>query len=192
MTMADSVKTVEQVCRDGIDARQLAERSGLDEQRVVAIVPGWRPVSPAMAIARPGLRAVARPFSTPSSPGGIDSSRRKATAGSLRGQLRSLGCWGMDHTEVTAQRWPGATPEGRRAEIRGQVRRRGLARRCHATPATPLFSSGQFPAGDPCLIPGGPGGSLSRLRPGQCFDLLSWSAAGVRFACVRCCVFGLF
>jgi len=45
MTMADSVKTVEQLCAEnGIDARQLAERSGLDEQRVVAIVLGrWTP-----------------------------------------------------------------------------------------------------------------------------------------------------
>jgi len=41
MTMADAVKTVEQLCAEnGIDARQLAERSGLDEQRVVAIVLG--------------------------------------------------------------------------------------------------------------------------------------------------------
>jgi len=45
MTMADAVKTVEQLCAEnGIDARQLAERSGLDEQRVVAIVLGrWTP-----------------------------------------------------------------------------------------------------------------------------------------------------
>ena len=45
MTMADAVKTVEQLCvENGIDARQLAVRSGLDEQRVVAIVLGrWTP-----------------------------------------------------------------------------------------------------------------------------------------------------
>ena len=45
MTMADSVKTVEQLCAEnGIDAGRLAERSGLDEQRAVAIVLGrWTP-----------------------------------------------------------------------------------------------------------------------------------------------------
>jgi transcriptional regulator with XRE-family HTH domain len=45
MTMADSIKTVEQLCSEnGIDARQLAGRSGLDEQRVAAIVLGrWTP-----------------------------------------------------------------------------------------------------------------------------------------------------
>jgi transcriptional regulator with XRE-family HTH domain len=43
--MADAVKTVEQLCAEhGINAGQLAERSGLDEQRVVAIVLGrWTP-----------------------------------------------------------------------------------------------------------------------------------------------------
>ncbi len=43
--MADAPRTVEQLCREwGIDARQLAERSGLDEQRVIAIVMGrWTP-----------------------------------------------------------------------------------------------------------------------------------------------------
>jgi len=46
--MANSTKNVDQLCADrGIDARQLAERSGLDEQRVLAIVLGrWTP-SPA-------------------------------------------------------------------------------------------------------------------------------------------------
>jgi hypothetical protein len=45
MTMADAIKTVEQLCvENGIDAGQLAERSGLDEQRVAAIVLGrWTP-----------------------------------------------------------------------------------------------------------------------------------------------------
>jgi transcriptional regulator with XRE-family HTH domain len=48
MTMADSPRSVEQLCvESGIDARQLAERSGVDEQRVTAIVLGrWTP-SPA-------------------------------------------------------------------------------------------------------------------------------------------------
>ena len=43
--MADSAKSVDQLCLEqGIDARQLAERSGVDEQRVVAIVLGrWTP-----------------------------------------------------------------------------------------------------------------------------------------------------
>ena len=43
--MAEVVKTVEQLCiENGIDAEQLARRSGLDEQRVVAIVLGrWTP-----------------------------------------------------------------------------------------------------------------------------------------------------
>jgi hypothetical protein len=43
--MADSAKTVDQLCAEHrIDARQLAERSGLDEQRVLAIVLGrWTP-----------------------------------------------------------------------------------------------------------------------------------------------------
>jgi hypothetical protein len=45
MTMDDAIKTVEQLCAEnGIDAGQLAELSGLDEQRVVAIVLGrWTP-----------------------------------------------------------------------------------------------------------------------------------------------------
>jgi transcriptional regulator with XRE-family HTH domain len=43
--MADSPRSVDQLCiAAGIDARQLAERSGLDEQRVLAIVLGrWTP-----------------------------------------------------------------------------------------------------------------------------------------------------
>ncbi len=43
--MNDVIKTVEQLCVDtGIDGRQLAERSGLDEQRVAAIILGrWTP-----------------------------------------------------------------------------------------------------------------------------------------------------
>ncbi len=43
--MNDAIKTVEQLCAEsGIDAGQLAERSGLDEQRVAAIVLGrWTP-----------------------------------------------------------------------------------------------------------------------------------------------------
>jgi transcriptional regulator with XRE-family HTH domain len=43
--MADSPKTVEQLCLDHkLDARQLAERSGVDEQRIVAILLGrWTP-----------------------------------------------------------------------------------------------------------------------------------------------------
>jgi transcriptional regulator with XRE-family HTH domain len=43
--MADLLKTVDQLCAEqGIDARQLAERCGLDEQRVLAIVLGrWTP-----------------------------------------------------------------------------------------------------------------------------------------------------
>jgi transcriptional regulator with XRE-family HTH domain len=46
--MSESFKSVDQLCLEhGIDARQLAERSGLDEQRVAAIVLGrWTP-SPA-------------------------------------------------------------------------------------------------------------------------------------------------
>ena len=41
----DAPRTVAQLCAEsGIDARQLAERSGVDEQRVVAIVLGrWTP-----------------------------------------------------------------------------------------------------------------------------------------------------
>ena len=43
--MAETSKTIDQLCTEaGIDARQLAERSGVDEQRVVAIVLGrWTP-----------------------------------------------------------------------------------------------------------------------------------------------------
>jgi transcriptional regulator with XRE-family HTH domain len=43
--MADSTKGVDQLCAEqGIDARQLAQRSGLDEQRVTAIMLGrWTP-----------------------------------------------------------------------------------------------------------------------------------------------------
>jgi transcriptional regulator with XRE-family HTH domain len=43
--MQASPRTVDQLCLDlGIDARQLAERSGVDEQRVLAIVLGrWTP-----------------------------------------------------------------------------------------------------------------------------------------------------
>jgi transcriptional regulator with XRE-family HTH domain len=43
--MADQTRSVDALCREhGIDVRQLAERSGLDEQRVLAIVLGrWTP-----------------------------------------------------------------------------------------------------------------------------------------------------
>jgi hypothetical protein len=43
--MAETVKTIEQLCVEhGIDPRQLAERSSVDEQRVLAIVLGrWTP-----------------------------------------------------------------------------------------------------------------------------------------------------
>lgn len=43
--MAETIRTVEQLCAEnGIDASQLAERAGLDEQRVVAILLGrWTP-----------------------------------------------------------------------------------------------------------------------------------------------------
>jgi hypothetical protein len=43
--MAESVKTVDRLCAEhGLDARQLAERSGVDEQRTIAIVMGrWTP-----------------------------------------------------------------------------------------------------------------------------------------------------
>jgi transcriptional regulator with XRE-family HTH domain len=43
--MAETIRTVEQLCaQHGIDARQLAERVGVDEQRIVAIVLGrWTP-----------------------------------------------------------------------------------------------------------------------------------------------------
>jgi transcriptional regulator with XRE-family HTH domain len=41
----DTTRSIDQLCADaGIDARQLAERSGLDESRVLAIVLGrWTP-----------------------------------------------------------------------------------------------------------------------------------------------------
>lgn len=43
--MAESPKGVDQLCLErGIDARQLAEQAGVDEQRVLAIVLGrWTP-----------------------------------------------------------------------------------------------------------------------------------------------------
>ena len=43
--MAETAKTVEALCTEhGLDVRQLAERCGLDEQRVLAIVLGrWTP-----------------------------------------------------------------------------------------------------------------------------------------------------
>lgn len=43
--MADTPKALDQLCRDhGLDARQLAAKSGVDEQRVMAIVLGrWTP-----------------------------------------------------------------------------------------------------------------------------------------------------
>jgi transcriptional regulator with XRE-family HTH domain len=43
--MAQAPRSVDQLCLEmGIDARQLAERSGVDEQRVLAIVLGrWTP-----------------------------------------------------------------------------------------------------------------------------------------------------
>jgi transcriptional regulator with XRE-family HTH domain len=43
--MAETSQTIEQLCIErGIDARQLAERSGVDEQRILAIVLGrWTP-----------------------------------------------------------------------------------------------------------------------------------------------------
>ena len=43
--MSDPSRTVEQLCNEcGIDVRQLAERSGVDEQRVLAIAMGrWTP-----------------------------------------------------------------------------------------------------------------------------------------------------
>jgi hypothetical protein len=43
--MADTLKSVAQLCAErGIDARQLAERAGVDEQRVLAIGLGrWTP-----------------------------------------------------------------------------------------------------------------------------------------------------
>ena len=43
--MADTAKTVDQLCAEHhLEARQLAARCGLDEQRVVAIVLGrWTP-----------------------------------------------------------------------------------------------------------------------------------------------------
>jgi hypothetical protein len=45
IVIVDGPKSVDRLCAElGIDARQLAERSGVDEQRVVAIVLGrWTP-----------------------------------------------------------------------------------------------------------------------------------------------------
>jgi transcriptional regulator with XRE-family HTH domain len=45
MIMAETLKTIEQLCiKGGLDASQLAERSNVDEQRVMAIVLGrWTP-----------------------------------------------------------------------------------------------------------------------------------------------------
>jgi transcriptional regulator with XRE-family HTH domain len=43
--MADTLRSIEELCvESGIDARQLAERSNVDEQRVTAIALGrWTP-----------------------------------------------------------------------------------------------------------------------------------------------------
>ena len=43
--MAESLKRVDELCLEhGLDARQLAQRAGVDEQRVLAIVLGrWTP-----------------------------------------------------------------------------------------------------------------------------------------------------
>jgi transcriptional regulator with XRE-family HTH domain len=43
--MAETAKTIDQLCAErGLDVRQLAERSGVDEQRVTAIALGrWTP-----------------------------------------------------------------------------------------------------------------------------------------------------
>jgi hypothetical protein len=43
--MAEALRDLQQLCADAkIDVRQLAERSGVDEQRVIAIVLGrWTP-----------------------------------------------------------------------------------------------------------------------------------------------------
>ena len=43
--MAETPKNIVQLCQEqGLDVRQLAERSGVDEQRVLAIVVGrWTP-----------------------------------------------------------------------------------------------------------------------------------------------------
>lgn len=43
--MADTAKTVDQLCvEQGLNVQQLAERTGLDEQRIVAIALGrWTP-----------------------------------------------------------------------------------------------------------------------------------------------------
>ena len=43
--MADTLRSVAQLCAEhGLDARRLAERSGVDERRVLAIVLGrWTP-----------------------------------------------------------------------------------------------------------------------------------------------------
>ena len=43
--MAESLRSIDQLCLEhGLDARQLAQRAGVDEQRVLAIVLGrWTP-----------------------------------------------------------------------------------------------------------------------------------------------------
>jgi transcriptional regulator with XRE-family HTH domain len=43
--MADTPRSIDQLCLEhGLDARQVAERAGVDEQRVLAIVLGrWTP-----------------------------------------------------------------------------------------------------------------------------------------------------
>src|SRR5208337_3828869 len=68
----------------------------------------------------------------------------------------------MVQTQVTAQGWLGSTPEGRRPQIRGW-RAGGSLAVASSTPATPLFFTRADPAVEPCLIPGGPCWSLSRL-----------------------------
>ena len=59
--MADNPRTVEQLCAEmGIDARQLAQRAGVDEQRVLAIALGrWTP-SPQDRDAIAGVFGLAR------------------------------------------------------------------------------------------------------------------------------------
>ena len=61
--MAEVVKTVEQLCarENGIDAGQLTSRSGLDEQRVAAIVLGrWTPTPQERDRAVPAVFGLAR------------------------------------------------------------------------------------------------------------------------------------
>jgi transcriptional regulator with XRE-family HTH domain len=45
MIMSDTIKTIERLCAEhGLDVKQLAERSGVDEQRVLVIALGrWLP-----------------------------------------------------------------------------------------------------------------------------------------------------